>query len=441
MTHMQRARQRERTREMEIAARDEGQPIEAIQELLAAGKAVIPANNRRQLEKPVAIGQGLRTKVNANLGTSPDFDSLEDELKKLQVALDAGADTVMDLSTGGDIDEVREAMLAACPVPLGTVPIYQATADAQERYGGLLEWPAEALLDEIRRQAEQGVDFLTLHCGVTRDAVHHLDSKDRITDIVSRGGSLLAAWMMRHECENPLYERFDEILDIAEEFDATVSLGDGLRPGCLADATDRAQVHELIVLGDLIAAARERGVQAMVEGPGHVPLDQIEANVLMEKRLANDAPFYVLGPLVTDIAPGYDHITGAIGGAIAAAAGADFLCYVTPAEHLGLPTELDVHDGVVATRIAAHAADIVKGIPGAWQQDVEMSRARKNFDWDEQARLALHPQTVEAYRMRRSSKFDRVCSMCGNFCAMRIREESLPKSSDSEKIAEDLPAR
>lgn len=425
MTQMQRAREGKRTREMEIAARDESQPLESIQSLLAAGKVVIPANNRRNLERPVAIGQGMRTKVNANLGTSPDFDNLDDELKKLQVALEAGADTVMDLSTGGDLDKVREAMLQACPVPLGTVPIYQATADAQRRYGGMHDWPADALFDEIRRQAEQGVDFMTVHCGVTREAVRHLDDNKRLTDIVSRGGSLLAAWMIRHECENPLYERFDELLDIAEEYDITLSLGDGLRPGCIADATDRAQVHELIVLGELVAAARERGVQVMVEGPGHVPMDQIEANVLLEKRIADGAPFYVLGPLVTDIAPGYDHITGAIGGAIAAAAGADFLCYVTPAEHLGLPTELDVHDGVIASRIAAHAADLVKGVPGAWEQDVEMSRARKKFDWDEQARRAIHPKTVKAYRTRRSSKFEKVCSMCGDFCAMKIREESV----------------
>jgi phosphomethylpyrimidine synthase len=427
MTQMQRARRGERTREVEIAAREEGREPQVIVDLVGSGRAVVPANRRRVLERPVAIGRGLRTKVNANLGTSPDFPDIDQELAKLQVALDAGADTVMDLSTGGDIDRVREAMIAACPVPLGTVPIYQATADANDRYGGMLEWPAEALFDEIRHQAEQGVDFMTLHCGVTREAVRHLDAKGRITDVVSRGGALLAAWMMRHECENPLYERFDELLDIAEEYDITLSLGDGLRPGCLADATDRAQVHELIVLGELVAAARERGVQTMVEGPGHVPMDQIEANVLVQKRLTDDAPFYVLGPLVTDIAPGYDHITGAIGGAIAAAAGADFLCYVTPAEHLGLPTTLDVHDGVIASRIAAHAADIVKGIPGAWERDAEMSRARKRLDWDEQARLALDPQAVHAYRTRRGTKFGDVCSMCGNFCAMRIREESLPE--------------
>jgi phosphomethylpyrimidine synthase len=325
----------------------------------------------------------------------------------------------MDLSTGGDLDAIRAEIRAECPVVLGTVPIYQAMAEADERRGDMLTMTADELLDVIRRNGADHVDFMTLHCGVTRDTVAALDTQPRIGGIVSRGGSLLAAWMRANDAENPLYEQYDDVLALLKEYGVAISLGDGLRPGAIADATDAGQVAETRVLGELVLRAREAGVQAFVEGPGHVPLDQIEANVVLQKRLCAGAPFYVLGPLVTDVAPGYDHITGAIGGAICAAAGADFLCYVTPAEHLGLPTVDDVIDGVMASRIAAHAADVVKGIPGAVEWDDRMSRARCDLDWDTMERLALDPGRVRITRGDRPTADDAACSMCGKFCSVR----------------------
>ncbi len=368
---------------------------------------------------PMAIGAGMRTKVNANLGTSPDYPDLAGELDKLHAAVAAGADAVMDLSTGGDIDEIRRAVRAECPVLLGTVPVYQAFAEAEDRHGEMMRMTGDELLEVVARHCADNIDFATLHCGVTRATVAALKTQPRIGGIVSRGGSLLAAWMRHNNAENPLYERYDELLAILREYGVAISLGDGLRPGAVADATDAGQVAETRVLGELVLRARAAGVQAFVEGPGHVPLDQIEANVLLEKRLCHDAPFYVLGPLVTDVAPGYDHITGAIGGAICAAAGADFLCYVTPAEHLGLPTVADVIDGVMASRIAAHAADIVKGVPGAREWDDRMSRARHELDWRAMENLALDPGRVRLTRGDRPTADDAACSMCGKFCSVR----------------------
>lgn len=427
MTQMLKARQGETTPEMERIAISEGRDANFIRRGVAEGTIVIPANKNHSGLVPIGIGTGLRTKVNANIGTSTGLRSLDNELKKLRVALDAGADTVMDLSTGGDLDEVRRRMLAVCPVPLGTVPIYEAAVEAKERHGSIVAMTADELFAVIERQAADGVDFITVHCGVTQETVARLREQGRVVDIVSRGGSLLTGWMLHHGRENPLYEQFDRLLDICLAYDVTLSLGDGLRPGGLADATDRAQVQELLILGELVARARARGVQAMVEGPGHLPLDQVAMNVQMQKSLCQGAPFYVLGPLVTDIAAGYDHITAAIGGAVAAMAGADFLCYVTPAEHLGLPTVEDVRDGVVAARIAGHAADIVNGVPGAREWDAKMSKARKALDWDEQIALAINPEQAREYHAVRNpgSEARRECTMCGEYCAMRMVEEYL----------------
>ncbi len=370
--------------------------------------------------KPIGIGAGLRTKVNANIGTSPDFSSVENELHKLEVAVGAGADAVMDLSTGGDLDAIRKQIRTACPVAMGTVPIYQVIAALGED-GKIADVTADQILEVIEKHAADGIDFLTLHCGVTQETVAALQKDQRICDIVSRGGSMLAQWMELTGCENPLYEHYDRVLDICLRHTTAISLGDGLRPGAISDATDAGQIAETRVLGDLVVRARAAGVQVFVEGPGHMPLDQIAANVVLEKQLCHGAPFYVLGPLTTDIAPGYDHITGAIGGAICAAAGADFLCYVTPAEHLGLPTDEDVWDGVIASRIAAHSADIVKGVPGAREWDDEMSKARAALDWEMMRELAINPARVIDVRGERGSLDPEACSMCGRFCAMKVK--------------------
>jgi len=397
-------------------ARDEGVDLEQLRADLKAGSVVVMGGGEVQ---PLGIGKGLRTKVNANIGTSPDYPDVEEELRKLRAAVAVGADTVMDLSTGGDLDGIRRRIREECPVLLGVVPVYQAMIEAEARYGDAMRMTAGLLFEVIARQAADGVDFMTLHCGVTRDTLAVLQSNPRLGGIVSRGGSMLAAWMKRNNAENPLYERYDELLGILREHGVAISLGDGLRPGAIADATDAAQIAETRVLGELVLRARAAGVQAFVEGPGHVPLDQIAANVLLEKRLCHDAPFYVLGPLVTDVAPGYDHITAAIGGAICAAAGADYLCYVTRAEHLGLPTVADVIEGTIAARIAAHAADLVKGVAGARAWDDAMSRARRELDWAAMERLALDPGRVRLMRQDRPTSDDRACSMCGKFCSVR----------------------
>jgi phosphomethylpyrimidine synthase len=415
------------TPEMERVAEAEGRPVECIMQGVGNGTVVIPANTNRRNLKARGFGTGLRTKVNANIGTSSQLSSIEDELAKLKAAAEAGADAIMDLSTGGDLDEVRRRILAETTLPLGTVPIYQAVVEAKVNRGSIVDMTADDLFDVIERQARDGVDFMTVHCGVTLDSIGRLRQQGRVTDIVSRGGSFLTGWMLHHGQENPLYEEFDRLLDICLEYDVTLSLGDGLRPGSIADATDRAQIQELLILGELLDRCRETGVQAMVEGPGHVPLDQVIMNVQLQKRLCKGAPFYVLGPLVTDVAPGYDHITSAIGGAVAAMAGADFLCYVTPAEHLGLPTIEDVHEGVIAARIAAHAADLVKNVPGARDWDQQMSEARKALDWDRQLELAIDPVKAKRYRGQLNPKGNKACTMCGDFCAMRIVGEYLGK--------------
>ncbi len=369
--------------------------------------------------RAVATGENLKVKVNANIGTSGDLHDEDRELRKLAAALKAGADAVMDLSTGGNLRSVRRKIVGESAVPVGSVPIYEAIVDAVRKRGGGERMEADEMLDAVRLHGEDGISFVTVHCGVTRSVLEHLERKPRVCGIVSRGGSFLARWMRANKKENPLYERYDEVLDICKEYGMVISLGDGLRPGAIADSMDRAQVEELITLGELNRRAREKGVQAIIEGPGHVPLDQISAQIMLQKKLCDDAPFYVLGPLVTDVAPGLDHITSAIGGAIAAAAGADFLCYVTPSEHLGLPDEEDVRMGVLAARAAGHAADLVRKRPGAWEWDERMSRARKDRNWEEQIRLALDPDLAREIRARTCREDHETCTMCGELCAYK----------------------
>ncbi len=411
----------------QVAAR-EGVAAEALAEGVRAGRAVVLKNRVRRNGEPLGVGEGLRTKINANIGTSRDHMDMAEELEKARVAVAAGADTLMDLSTGGDLPGIRARILSETDVPLGTVPIYEAALLAAERKQGIVRMDPEDLFAAIERQAEEGVDFVTVHCGVTQGAVERLASQGRLLNVVSRGGSFLVEWMLHNEKENPLYAFYDRLLDIARRYDLCLSLGDGMRPGCLADATDRSQIHELIVLGELTQRAHEADVQVMIEGPGHVPIQEVETNVRIQKSLCRGAPFYVLGPLVTDIAPGYDHITAAIGGAVAAAAGADFLCYVTPSEHLRLPTVDDVREGVMASRIAAHAGDIAKGLPGALQRDQAMARARRRLDWEEQIRLSVDPDRARRLRESSPPRDGEVCSMCGEFCAIKGVNAYLGKS-------------
>ncbi len=424
MTQIESARTGQITEQMKQVAENEGLETEFIRKGVSEGTIVIPANINHVGLSPRGIGKGLSTKVNANIGTSSDFGNIDSELKKLKVCIESKADAVMDLSTGGDLRSIRKVIIASCPLPLGTVPIYEAGVSASLRENAMVKMTTDDLFDAIENHAKDGVDFITVHCGVTRAAIDRLKQQKRVADVVSRGGAFLIGWMLFNERENPLYEQYDRLLEIAREYDVTLSLGDGMRPGCLADATDRAQIEELLTLGELVQKAQEAGVQVMVEGPGHVPLDQIETNIRLQKALCKGAPFYVLGPLVTDVAAGYDHITGAIGGAIAASAGADFLCYVTPAEHLSLPDPEDVKQGIMASRIAAHAADIVKGVKGAMDWDLKMSRARKKLDWEEQAKLSLDPEKSRAGHRKHSSA-GKACSMCGGFCAMALVEEYL----------------
>ncbi|MDP2932452.1 MAG: phosphomethylpyrimidine synthase ThiC [Chloroflexota bacterium] len=428
MTQLELAKKGTISPQMRQVARCEGVEAEFVQEGVAAGTIVIPANVNHTNLVPAGIGKGLRTKINANLGTSSAYGNIDTELEKLAAAVKYGADAVMDLSTGGDIPAIRRAIIAASTASIGTVPIYQAGIKAINEYGAIVKMSVDDLFAAIEEHARDGVDFATVHCGVTQQVIARLKQQGRVVDVVSRGGAFLIAWMLYNERENPLYEYYDRLLEIAREFDVTLSLGDGLRPGCLADATDRAQVEELLTLGELVQRAQQAGVQVMVEGPGHVPLNEIETNVRLQKAVCKGAPFYVLGPLVTDVGAGYDHITGAIGGAIAAAAGADFLCYVTPSEHLSLPDTEDVKQGVIASRIAAHAADIVKGVKGAAQWDRKMSEARKRLDWEEQARLCLDPEHARAMHARHKTAGS-ACSMCGDFCAMDLVAKHLGVSS------------
>ncbi len=424
MTLIEQARKGNITQSLKKVADEEGFAPEELLNLVAQGKVVIPHNPNRPSIHPVGIGQKLSTKVNVNIGTSVDFPQEENELKKVEISLKYGTDTLMDLSTGGDITKIRRMILKKARIPLGTVPVYQAAIEAIEHRNSIVNMTEDDLFSAIEAQAKEGVDFMTLHAGLTSKGIERLKKQGRVADIVSRGGAFHLAWMLHKQKENPLYAHFDRLLEIAHKYDITLSLGDGLRPGSILDATDRPQVEELLTLGELVKRAWEQNVQVMVEGPGHIPLDQVEMNIKLQKRICHEAPFYVLGPLVTDIAPGYDHIVSAIGGAIAAAAGADFLCYVTPSEHLGLPSVDDVRAGLLASKIAAHAADIVKGVKGALDRDLKISEARKKLDWAEQQKLALDPHKFQDIRKKRKSK-STACSMCGEFCALQIVSEFL----------------
>jgi len=405
-------------------AQTEGISVEVLKQLLAKGEVIVLKNKQRKNTKPLGIGKNLRTKVNANIGTSPERADLNFELKKLKVALEAGADTIMDLSTAGDLDSIRRQILDSCNVPVGTVPIYQAAIEAIAEKGGIVKMDEEKIFRVIERQLKDGVDFLTVHCGVTKNVLKQLKAKGRTLDIASRGGAFHTTWMIANKKENPLYENFAELLKLAKKYEAVLSLGDGLRPGSIADSTDSAQIEELITLGELTERARREGVQVMVEGPGHIPLDEVESNVLLEKKICRGAPFYVLGPLVTDVALGYDHISASIGAAIAASKGTDFICYVTPGEHLRLPTLEDVRLGVISARIAAHSGDIVKqGTARKW--DEEISKLRKKRDWQKQIALSLYPPTAKKYREESIPQKEDVCTMCGKYCSLKLVEDWL----------------
>ncbi len=428
MTRIELAKKGVITDEVKLVAAAEGLPPDQLSEDIASGVSTIPVNRNHKI-MPVGIGRNMRTKINANIGTSKDMVSIDGEMKKLEVLVKYGADAVMDLSTGGPIRELRKKMLERSPIAVGTVPIYEAAVKAAEQKGSIAKMTAEDLFAVIEDHGASGVDFITVHAGLTMKAVERLRKEGRILDIVSRGGSFLLEWMVYNGKDNPLYEQYDRLLDIARSYDMTLSLGDGMRPGCLADATDRTQIEELLTLGELRDKAVENDVQVIIEGPGHVPLNQIGLNVKIEKEICKGAPFYVLGPLVTDIGMGYDHITAAIGGAIAGAAGADFLCYVTPSEHIRLPSIDDVKEGVIVSKLAAHAADIAKGIKGAMDADIRMARCRKALDWNGQIALSLNPDKVREWRAETPPTESEVCSMCGEFCAIRTVERALKKDT------------
>ena len=420
MTQLEKALAGVVTPEMRKVAETENIPVHHLMNLVAKGFVVIPANKNHENLVPVGIGKDLRVKINANIGTSSLKSDLSNELKKVAVSKEAGADTIMDLSTSEDLDRIRREILSHCDIPLGTVPIYQAVVEA----GSPVEFTFDDFLDVFERQARDGIDFATIHAGVTKAAIPLLGN--RLMGVVSRGGSFLIRWMRTHDRENPLYVHFDRILAIAREYDVTMSLGDGLRPGCINDATDEAQLHELRVLGELAKRCRDSGVQVMIEGPGHVPLNEIERNVRLQKELCNNAPFYVLGPLPTDIAPGYDHLVCAVGGALACYHGADFLCYVTPKEHIGLPDLDDVREGIIASKIAAHIADVARGIPSARKKDELMSIARRDIKWEDMKTFSIDPKRFGELRKEEckiNPKDDEYCSMCGEFCAIKVYKE------------------
>jgi phosphomethylpyrimidine synthase len=410
---------------MKKLSKKENVDSQALRKKIAQGRIVIPKNKNHKVIKPCAVGEGLTTKVNANLGTSTQKSNLKNELKKLKLAISAGADTVMDLSVGGNLKNNLKAILKESSVPVGTVPIYEAAVRAKNTTGSVLKMTSDDMLSVVESQAREGVDFFTIHCGITQDCLKLLRKKKRIMDVVSRGGAILASWMAFHKKENPFFEHFDKILEICYKYDVTLSLGDSLRPGSIIDATDELQIKELTLLGKLARRARKNNVQVMIEGPGHIPLNQIERNIALEKKLCDNAPFYVLGPLVTDVAAGYDHISAAIGGALAAGFGADFLCYVTASEHLRHPSEQDVREGVIAARIAAHAGDIAKGIKEAALWDREISLARKKRDWKKQIKLSIDPEKAKAYRYPAMADNLEVCSMCGDYCSMKMVEDCL----------------
>lgn len=422
MTQLKEAKNGNITEEAKIVAKNENIDIGKLINLIAEGKVVIPKNINGTAEA-CGIGKDLRTKINANIGSSSKMEDINLEVEKAKIAVEYGADAVMDLSTGPKLNEFRKKITESINVPIGTVPIYEAGVAAQNKNKNVVDMSEEDMFKAIENQAKEGIDFMTLHCGINKDLVEKLQNSNRIMGIVSRGGTFLASWIIHNNLENPLYENYDYILEIANEYDITLSLGDGLRPGCLSDATDIPQIQELVNLGNLVKRAREFNVQTMVEGPGHVPMNQIASNMQIQKTLCFNAPFYVLGPIVTDLAPGYDHITSAIGGAIAAQNGADFLCYVTPAEHLSIPDLQDVKEGVIASKIAAQAADIALGLESAWKDELAMSTARSNFDWKKQFALSFDSGKCEKYRENSLVEDEDMCSMCGEYCAIRIAKD------------------
>lgn len=431
MTQLSSALQGIITPEMEQVAKKEGVAPEFIRQGVAEGTIVIPRNVKRSNIIPVGIGAGLRTKVSASVGLYGNDAGMDDEIKKVKAVVAAGTDSIMDLSVSGDIDAMRRETLAATPTPVGTLPLYQALAEAGEKYGSPVKMTVEDLFAVIERQAADGVDFLAVHSGTTMNIVQRAKQEGRIDPLVSYGGSHLIGWMIYNQRENPLYEHYDRVLEIARKYDITISLADGMRPGCLADSLDGAQVEELVILGELVRRAREAGVQIMVKGPGHVPLNQIEATITLQKSLCKGAPYFVFGPVVTDIAAGYDHISAAIGGAIAAWAGAEFICYVTAAEHIGLPDVNHVYEGVIAARIAAHAADLARGLKGAEEWDLQLSQARKELDWEKQIALAIDPKRAGELRKERSGESSAACAMCGKYCAMKVVSEYLGATRQS----------
>ena len=407
------------TPEMEDVSKNENIDVNKLVKLIADGKVVIPKNVNSDV-KSCGIGEGLTTKINANIGSSRKIDDLDLEINKAKLAVEYGADAIMDLSTGSDLKLFRKKIMESIDVIIGTVPIYEAGVVTLGKNKKIIEMDPDDIFKAIENQAKEGVDFMTLHCGITKDLVEKLEKKKRMMGIVSRGGTFMASWIKHNELENPLYENYDYLLELSYEYDITLSLGDGLRPGCLADASDIPQIQELVNLGGLVKRAQDANVQVMVEGPGHMPLNQIKANMEIQKTICYGAPFYVLGPLVTDRAPGYDHITSAIGGAIAASSGANFLCYVTPAEHLSLPSLEDVKEGVIASKIAAEAADVARGLPQVWKKEREMAKARKEFDWDRQFDLAFDKSKPKQYRDKCELDDDEMCAMCGEYCAVKI---------------------
>jgi phosphomethylpyrimidine synthase len=413
------------TEEMRIVAKDEDELLQRLRQRIAKGSVIITHNVQRENIRPLGIGEGLRTKINTNVGTSSDLCDINLEIEKAKIAIKYGTDALMDLSISGNMDEIRRMMLKTVNVPIGTVPIYQVAIEAAKKKGAIIHMDEDDIFNTIERHAKDGVDFMTVHCGVTQRIVKRVAKHPRLMGIVSRGGTFLTAWILHHNKENPLYTNYDYLLEIAAEYDFALSLGDGLRPGCIFDSTDWPQIQELLTIGELVERARAANVQAMVEGPGHLPLNHIESNVQLEKSICKGAPFYVLGPVVTEIAPGYDHIVGAIGGALAGLAGADFLCYLTPSEHLGLPTLEDVKEGVIATKIAAHAVDIVKLGSKASARDLAMARARINLDWKKQFENALDPEKAMKIRGRVKLNRPETCSMCSEYCALKLLKEAL----------------
>ena len=415
-TQMEAARKGIITPELEIVAKKERMTTEELLPLVASGKVAICANKNHKCIDPEGVGSMLRTKINVNLGVSRDCKDYDVEMQKVMEAVNMGAHAIMDLSSHGNTIPFRRKLTSECPAMIGTVPVYDSVIHYQRDLDTLT---AKDFIDVVRLHAQDGVDFVTLHCGITRKTIDQIRNHKRKMNIVSRGGSLVFAWMCMTGEENPFYEYYDEILDICREYDVTISLGDACRPGCLADATDVCQIEELVRLGELTKRAWEKDVQVMVEGPGHVPLDQVEANMKVQQSICQGAPFYVLGPIVTDVAPGYDHITSAIGGAVAAMSGAAFLCYVTPAEHLALPNLEDVKQGIMASKIAAHAADIAKGVKGAMDWDNQMAAARQKLDWEKQFELALDPEKARRYRAESTPEREDTCTMCGKMCSVR----------------------